>query len=88
MTLAVRAVYGVLAYIGLVVAPLVFAAIGAGDLDHSFWTDVLARHLPPGHLRFQYFICGPGPMMDAAERALIELGVPDERAHTERFDMV
>jgi predicted ferric reductase len=50
--------------------------------------EVLARHLPPGHLRFQYFICGPGPMMDAAERALIELGVPGERVHTERFDMV
>jgi predicted ferric reductase len=50
--------------------------------------DVLARHLPPGQLRFQYFICGPGPMMDAAERALVELGVPGERVHTERFDMV
>jgi predicted ferric reductase len=50
--------------------------------------DVLARHLPPGHRRFQFFICGPDPMMDAAEAALIELGVPPERVHTERFDMV
>ena len=50
--------------------------------------EVLARHLPPGHRRFQYFICGPDPMMDAAEAALIELGVPPERVHTERFDMV
>jgi ferredoxin-NADP reductase len=25
--------------------------------------------------------------MDAAEAALIELGVPAERVHTERFDM-
>jgi predicted ferric reductase len=50
--------------------------------------DVLARHLPPGYHRFQYFICGPDPMMDAAEASLIGLGVPSERVHTERFDMV
>jgi predicted ferric reductase len=50
--------------------------------------DLLARHLPDGYRRFQYFICGPDPMMDAAESALVELGVPAERVHTERFDMV
>jgi predicted ferric reductase len=50
--------------------------------------DVLERHLPPGYRRFQFFICGPDPMMDAAEAALVELGVPPERVHTERFDMV
>jgi len=50
--------------------------------------EVLARHLPPGYRRFQFFICGPDPMMDAAEAALVKLGVPPERVHTERFDMV
>ena len=50
--------------------------------------EVLSRHLPPGFRRFQYFICGPDPMMDAAEAALLRLGVPPERVHTERFDMV
>jgi predicted ferric reductase len=50
--------------------------------------ELLARHLPAGYRRFQYFICGPDPMMDAAESALIGLGVPAERVHTERFDMV
>jgi predicted ferric reductase len=50
--------------------------------------EVLARHLPPGYRRFQFFICGPEPMMDAAEAALLELGVPGARVHTERFDMV
>jgi predicted ferric reductase len=50
--------------------------------------DVLSRHLPPGYRRFQFFICGPDPMMDAAEAALVHLGVPPERVHTERFDMV
>jgi predicted ferric reductase len=49
--------------------------------------DILARHLPSAYRRFQFFICGPDPMMDAAEAALIELGVPAERVHTERFDM-
>jgi len=49
--------------------------------------DVLARHLPSSYRRFQFFICGPDPMMDAAEAALVELGVPAERIHTERFDM-
>jgi predicted ferric reductase len=49
--------------------------------------DILERHLPTGYRRFQYFICGPDPMMDAAEHALVELGVPAERVHTERFDM-
>ena len=35
-----------------------------------------------------FFICGPGPLMDAAEAALLALGVPAERVHTERFDMI
>jgi predicted ferric reductase len=49
--------------------------------------EVLARHLPSRYRRFQFFICGPDPMMDAAEAALAGLGVPAERVHTERFDM-
>jgi predicted ferric reductase len=50
-------------------------------------SDVLSRHLPRNFRRFQFFICGPDPMMDAAEGALLDLGVPGERVHTERFDM-
>jgi predicted ferric reductase len=50
--------------------------------------EVLARHLPSGYRRFQFFVCGPDPMMDAAEAALVQLGVPAERVHTERFSMV
>jgi ferredoxin-NADP reductase len=34
------------------------------------------------------YICGPEPMMDAVETALVELGLPGERVDTERFDMV
>jgi predicted ferric reductase len=50
--------------------------------------EVLARHLPARFERFQYFICGPDPMMDAVEAALVRLGVAPERVHTERFNMV
>jgi ring-1,2-phenylacetyl-CoA epoxidase subunit PaaE len=32
-----------------------------------------------------WFICGPGPMMDAAEGALLDGNVPRERIHIERF---
>ena len=32
-----------------------------------------------------WFICGPGPMMDAAEGALLDRKVPKERIHIERF---
>lgn len=32
-----------------------------------------------------WFICGPGPMMDAAEAALVERGVARDHIHIERF---
>ena len=32
-----------------------------------------------------WFICGPGPMMDAAEGALLDRNVDKERIHIERF---
>jgi predicted ferric reductase len=51
--------------------------------------EVLRRHLPPKqYRRWQYFICGPSPLMDALEDLLPRMGVPEERIHTERFDMV
>ncbi|HQR29510.1 MAG TPA: ferredoxin reductase family protein [Anaeromyxobacteraceae bacterium] len=50
--------------------------------------ELLLRHLPAGFQRFQFFTCGPPPLMDAMERALPLLGVPPERIHAERFDMV
>jgi predicted ferric reductase len=51
--------------------------------------DVLRRHLPAKqYRRWQYFVCGPSPMMDAMEEVLPELGIPQPNIHTERFDMV
>jgi predicted ferric reductase len=50
--------------------------------------DILTRHLPAGFRRFQFFACGPNPMLDAVEAALVEIGAPADRIHTERFDWV
>ena len=50
--------------------------------------DTLRRHLPTGFQRFQYFACGPTPMLVAVEDALVAIGVPADRIHTERFDWV
>jgi ferredoxin-NADP reductase len=49
---------------------------------------VLEKYLPAQHKRFQYFICGPGPMMDSVERILPKLGIRGRQIHTERFVMV
>ncbi len=60
------------------------------DGERGFVTaEILNRYLPQRlYRRFQYFICGPAPLMDAMEEALPGIGVPAERVHTERFDMV
>jgi predicted ferric reductase len=50
--------------------------------------DIFTRHLPVGYPRFQFFACGPNPMLDAVETALVTIGTPADRIHTERFDWV
>ncbi|NRQ34677.1 oxidoreductase [Nonomuraea sp. NN258] len=50
--------------------------------------DLLRRHLPDVNPRFQFFVCGPNPMIDAMEAAIPRIGVPPERIHTERFAWV
>jgi predicted ferric reductase len=49
---------------------------------------MLDRHLPPGREDYHYFICGPVPMIRAAEKFLRQLDVPMSHVHTELFDMV
>lgn len=50
--------------------------------------ELLEKYLPdPARQDFQYFICGPAPMMDAAERYLARAGVPHGLIHSERFDI-
>jgi ferredoxin-NADP reductase len=49
--------------------------------------DLLARHLPDhGVQRWQCFVCGPPPMIDAVETALESIGVPPDHIHAERFE--
>ena len=50
--------------------------------------EILGKYLPKQYKRFKYLICGPGPLMDAMEIALPDLGVPPENVLTERFDMI
>jgi predicted ferric reductase len=49
--------------------------------------ELLERHLPRSGRRV-CFVCGPDAMMDAAESALAELGVPIEDIHAERLGWV
>lgn len=50
--------------------------------------EVLGRHLPADDREVHYFVCGPAPMMDAVETMLVRRGVPMDRLHSERFDIV
>ena len=45
----------------------------------------LVRTALAGETIDEAFVCGPAPMMDAAEAALRGAGVPQERIHVERF---
>jgi predicted ferric reductase len=59
------------------------------DGESGFLDDaILSRHLPARFPRFQFFACGPTPMLAAVEAALVRIGVPADRIHTERFDWV
>lgn len=58
-----------------------------GEKGH-LGADVFRRHLPKRYERLQYFVCGPEALMDAVERSLSEVGIPEERVHSERFGMV
>lgn len=55
-----------------------------GLLDKAKVGEALTTLIDPSALDAVY-ICGPGPMMDAAEAALAELGVAHDKVHVERF---
>ena len=56
-----------------------------GMLDRAR-LEVAVQHLVPDARNVDgWFICGPGPMMDAAEGALLDRNVLSERIHIERF---
>ncbi len=55
-----------------------------GMLDRSKCDEILTHLVDPAEVT-SFFICGPGPMMDAAEEALVARDVPRDRIHIERF---
>lgn len=59
----------------------------SGETGH-LRAEIIDRHPPERRTRLQYFICGSPPMMRAAEDALVELHIPHEQIHVERFAMV
>ena len=59
-------------------------ALYNGMLDAAKCDEVLTHLVDPDAVA-AFFICGPGPMMDAAEAALAAKGVPSDRIHIERF---
>jgi len=59
-------------------------ALFNGMLDRAKCDEVLRFLVDPADIA-AFFICGPGPMMDAAEAALLGRGVGKDRIHLERF---
>ena len=55
-----------------------------GMLDRAKCDEVLETLVDPSDVA-AFFICGPGPMMDAAEEALLARGIARELIHLERF---
>lgn len=55
-----------------------------GRLDRAKAEEILASLVQPQHVD-AFFICGPGPMMDAIEEALHARGVDKQRILIERF---
>jgi predicted ferric reductase len=49
---------------------------------------ILKRHLPYHLQELNYFICGPVPMVELAERELHKMGIPLQHLHSELFDFV
>ena len=56
-----------------------------GMLDRDRLEEAIEHLVPDWPSVDGWFICGPGPMMDAAEGALLDRGVAKERIHIERF---
>jgi ring-1,2-phenylacetyl-CoA epoxidase subunit PaaE len=56
-----------------------------GMLDKATCEAAIAQLVPEPRDVEAWFICGPGPMMDAAEAAMVDQGIHQERIHIERF---
>src|ERR1044071_9659045 len=56
-----------------------------GMLNRERLEEASGRLVPDASEVDGWFICGPGPMMDAAEGALLDRNIAKERIHIERF---
>src|SRR5574338_611160 len=56
-----------------------------GMLDRARVDEAIALLVPDAAEVDGWFICGPGPMMDSAEGALLDRNIAKERIHIERF---
>ena len=60
-------------------------ALFNGMLNRERLEEAIAALVPDAADVDGWFICGPGPMMDAAEGALLDRKIPKDRIHIERF---
>jgi ring-1,2-phenylacetyl-CoA epoxidase subunit PaaE len=60
------------------------AEIYNGKLDAEHIRQLAASFLAPGEVD-EYFVCGPGDMIDTVSHTLRELGVPSDRVRAEHF---
>src|SRR4051794_10154766 len=60
-------------------------ALFNGMLDRARCDEAIGALVPEAPDVDAWFICGPGPMMDAAEGALLDRNIPGDRIHIERF---
>jgi predicted ferric reductase len=49
--------------------------------------DIIRKYLPKHKDQFDYYICGPEPMMDVAELTIRKAGIPWNQVYAERFDL-
>ncbi len=56
-----------------------------GMLNRERLEEAITHLIPDAPVVDGWFICGPGPMMDAAEAALLERNIAKDRIHIERF---
>ena len=59
--------------------------IAGEDFDHAERVSVELMHRVLPSTNYDYYICGPGPMMNAITADLSEAGVPDSKVHYESF---
>ena len=55
-----------------------------GRIDEAKVKEIVNSLLPAASMD-EVFICGPEAMIEATEKALLEVGVPERNIHTERF---